>query len=153
MIPTPSSVPGHSTYEIEHDINLVREVITLSFPWKLRVHCFKGRLRDSEGRPNLYPPGTTIKYELFAAPPWSDAAQHAIIISQGAQRVKIAIRCPLPGVGAEPATVVTIIRFEVTDGLGGARYLGPPQRMGGTRHLRRGGIGRQAAGQFPLLQP
>ncbi len=119
-----SSALAPPTYEIEHDINLVREVITLGFPWKLQhtvlpgtlaVHCFKGRLRDSEGRPNLYPPGTTIKYEPFAAPPWSDAAQHVIVISQGAQRVKITIRCPLPGMGAEPATLVTVIRFEVTD--------------------------------------
>lgn len=124
MASTPPPLPGPTTYEIEHDINLVRDVITLGFPWRLQhtvlpgtlaVHCFKGRLRDSDGRPNLYPPGTTIKYEPFAAPPWSDAAQHVIVISQGAQRVKISIRCPLPGMGTDPATIVTIIRFEVTD--------------------------------------
>ncbi len=121
---TPSSAPGNTTYEIDHDINLIRGVLPLHFPWKLHhtvlpgtigVRCFKGRLRDAEGRPNLYPPGTTIQYELFAAPPWSDAMQYAIIVSQGAQRVKITIRCPLPGVAAEPATVTAIIRFEVTD--------------------------------------
>jgi hypothetical protein len=121
---TPSSLPGHSTYEIEHDINLVREVIKLDFPWKLHhtvlpgtigVYCFKGRLRDAEARPNLYPSGTTITYGLFAAPPWSDASQYAIIVSQGAQRVKVTLRCPLPGMTAEPATVTAVIRFEVTD--------------------------------------
>jgi hypothetical protein len=84
-------------------------------PGTLGVHCFKGRLRDAEGRPNLYPPGTTIRYELFAAPPWSDATQYAIIVSRGAQRVKVTIRCPLPGLTSEPATVTAIIRFEVTD--------------------------------------
>ena len=115
---------GHSTYEIDHDINLIREVIPLGFPWKLHhtvlpgtigVYCFKGRLRDAEGRPNLYPPGTTIAYALFAAPLWSDARQYAIIVSQGPQRVKITIRCPLPGVEGGLATVTAIIRFEVTD--------------------------------------
>jgi len=124
MAATPPQAPGQSTYEIDHDISLIREVTPLSFPWKLHhtvlpgtvgVHCFKGRLRDTEGRPNLYPPGTTMKYQLFAAPPWSDATQHAIVISQGAQRVKITIRCPLPGLGADPATIIAVIRFEVTD--------------------------------------
>ncbi len=120
----PSSAPGYATYEIDHDINLVRQIIQLNFPFQmhytvlpgtLAVYCFKGRLRDVEGPPNLYPPGTTIKYRLFAAPPWSDATQYAIIVSQGAQRVKITIRCRLPGVAAEPATVTAVIRFEVTD--------------------------------------
>lgn len=113
-----------STYDIDHDINLIRQVIPLGFPWKLHhtvmpgtlgVYCFKGRLRDAEGRPNLYPAGTTIQYGLFAAPPWSDATQYAIIVSQGAQRVKVTLRCPLPGLESSPATVTAIIRFEVTD--------------------------------------
>lgn len=120
----PSSLPGQPTYEIEHDINLIRQVVELVFPWKVHhtvlpgtigVYCFKGRLRDPEGHPNLYPPGTTMQYRLFAVPPWSDARQHAIIISQGAQRVKITIRCPLPDLAADPATVTAVIRFEVTD--------------------------------------
>jgi len=113
-----------STYDIDHDINLIRQVIPLGFPWKLHhtvmpgtlgVYCFKGRLRDADGRPNLYPAGTTIQYRLFAAPPWSDATQYAIIVSQGAQRVKVTLRCPLPGLESSPATVTAIIRFEVTD--------------------------------------
>lgn len=113
-----------STYDIDHDINLIRQVIPLGFPWKLHhtvmpgtlgVYCFKGRLRDVDGRPNLYPAGTTIQYRLFAAPPWSDATQYAIIVSQGAQRVKVTLRCPLPGLESSPATVTAIIRFEVTD--------------------------------------
>ncbi len=116
--------PNGTSYEIEHDINLVREVIALGFPWKIHhtvmpgtlgVYCFKGRLRDAEGRPNLYPAGTTIQYRLFAAPPWSDAAQYAIIVSQGTQRVKITLRCPLPGLESSPAVVSAVIRFEVTD--------------------------------------
>ncbi len=124
MATTPPSTPAGPTYEIDHDINLVREVIPLSFPWKLHhtvmpgtlgVHCFKGRLRDADGRPNLYPAGTTIQYRLFAAPPWSDATQYAIIVSQGAQRVKITLRCPLPGLESSLATVTAIVRFEVTN--------------------------------------
>jgi hypothetical protein len=113
-----------SAYDIDHDINLIRQVIPLGFPWKLQhtvmpgtlgVYCFKGRLRDVDGRPNLYPAGTTIQYRLFAAPPWSDATQYAIIVSQGAQRVKVTLRCPLPGLESSPATVTAVIRFEVTD--------------------------------------
>ncbi|MGQ9682705.1 MAG: hypothetical protein ACUVX9_09235 [Anaerolineae bacterium] len=120
----PTLAPGASSYEIEHDINLIREVVPLTFPWRvhytvlpgtLGVHCFKGRLRDAEGRPNLYPPGTTIHFQLFAAPPWSDATQHAIVISRGSQRVKVTLRCPLPGMAGEAALVTAIIRFEVTD--------------------------------------
>ena len=96
----------------------------LSFPWEMHhtvlpgtigIYCCKGRLRDAEGRPNLYPPGTTIKFQLFAAPPWSDAVQHAIIVSRAAQRVKVTLRYPLPGLAGEPATLATVIRFEVTD--------------------------------------
>ncbi|GEM_PF-6701509 len=112
------------TYQIDHDISLVRRVIALGFPWKLHhtvmpgtlgVCCFKGRLHDADGRPNLYPAGTTIQYRLFAAPPWSDATQYAIIVSRGAQRVKVTLRCPLPGLENSPATVTAIVRFEVTD--------------------------------------
>jgi hypothetical protein len=124
MDDTPTTPPNRTTYDIEHDINLVRDVIPLGFPWKLHhtvmpgtlgVHCFKGRLRDAEGRPNLYPAGTTIQYRLFAAPPWSDASQYAIVVSRGAQRVKVTLSCSLPGLESSPATVTAIIRFEVTD--------------------------------------
>ena len=116
--------PG--SYQIEHDISLVRQVSVLSFPWKLHhtvrpgtigIYCFKGRLRDADGCPNLYPPGTTIKFALFAAPPWSDATQEAIVVSQSPQRVKVTLRFPLPGLDDEPATLTALIRFEVTDPL------------------------------------
>ncbi len=124
MAQSPSSPPTQPTYEIEHHINLILRVKELSFPWEMHhtvlpgtigIYCCKGRLRDAEGRPNLYPPGTTIKFQLFAAAPWSDAMQHAIIVSQGAQRVKVTLRYPLPGLAGEPATLATVVRFEVTD--------------------------------------
>ncbi len=114
------------SYDISAQIDLIRSVVRLEFPWRVHytvlpgtvaIYCNKGRLHDAEGRPNLYPAGTTISYALFAAPPWSDAEQYAIVVSLAVQRVKVTLRCPLPEMETEPATVSAVIRFEVTDPL------------------------------------